>query len=64
MLHKYAQMGLTLQEKDFTDYEVVAAIVRITGGCTKRPIMLNHHGQISGDRSRKRVNAEGYEEMF
>ncbi len=30
--HKYAQMGLTLQEKDFTDEEVVAAIVRITGG--------------------------------
>ncbi len=32
LAHKWAQLGLTLAEDDFTDAEAVAAIVRITGG--------------------------------
>lgn len=30
--HKWAQLGLTLDDTDFTDVEAVAAVVRITGG--------------------------------
>lgn len=32
LAHKWAQLGLTLAQDDFTDAEAVAAIVRITGG--------------------------------
>jgi len=32
LVHYWAALGLVLEEKDFTDHEAIAAIIRITGG--------------------------------
>ncbi len=32
LVHYWTELGLVLEEKDFTDHEAVAAVIRITGG--------------------------------